>query len=57
VNGPSTSVWWDGDPTVWTCDLCRCPVQRSPNGTLVTGLAAHRRTVHPNMRPSTAGAR
>lgn len=29
------------------CPLCRCPVQRTPRGSLHDGLRSHYKTVHP----------
>lgn len=30
-----------------TCPLCSCPIQRTLNGDLADGMAAHFRYVHP----------
>lgn len=31
-----------------TCELCGCPIHRTPEGTLAQGLAGHFATCHPH---------
>lgn len=56
-------TWWLVDPAgVKLCDIrdCRCPVQRTPRGTLADGMTAHMRVVHSQRAvsaiPAIAGA-
>lgn len=40
-------MWWQDDPNVVACELCGCPIQRTPTGTVADGLRLHVNTVHP----------
>lgn len=44
--------WWAEDTDVAMCELCGCPIQRTPAGTLADGLRLHVRTVHEGKRPA-----
>lgn len=38
--------WWVSDPAVVMCEICGCPIQRTPNGTVADGLRLHVKFVH-----------
>lgn len=53
---PVRRDWWVDDPAVDMCDLCGCPIQRTPNGTVADGLRLHVQTVHTAKRPASVNA-